>query len=100
MDAKDLVESHQLGKEDELSGKNDPESMEWIRNVEAIIKSNEESKTAFIGELNKRFDSQTNGWWEEIRKGENRRSKWLARSICYILAYYTQCFTEKEISCI
>ena len=35
-DAKDLLESHQLGKEDELSGKNDPESMEWIRNIESL----------------------------------------------------------------
>ena len=28
--AKDLLESHQAGMADKLSGKNDPETMDWI----------------------------------------------------------------------
>ena len=49
--AEDHLESHQLGMEDKLSGKNHPETMEWIRNIEVITKSNEASKAAFMGEL-------------------------------------------------
>ena len=80
--AEDLLESHQSGMEDKLSGKNDPETMEWIRNIEVINKSNEASKAAFIGELKQRFDPKPDKWWEEVRNGSNRKSKWLDLSIC------------------
>ena len=74
--------------------------MEWIRNIEVISKSNEASKAAFIGELNKRFEPKDDEWWEEVRNGSNRKSKWLAMEICQIFAYYDQYFTKTELSCI
>ena len=37
-------------------------------------------------------------WWDEVRNGSNRKSKWLAKSICQLLAYYDQYFTETELS--
>ena len=96
--AEDRLESLQSEMEDKLSGKKDPETMEWIRNLEAINESNEASKAAFIGELKKRLDSKPDKWWEEVRNGSNRKSKWLVKSICQLLAYYDQYFTEPELS--
>ena len=98
--ADDILESHQSGMEDKLSGKKDPETMEWIRNIEVINKSNEASKAAFIGELMQRFDPKPDKWWEEVRNGSNRKSKRLALSICQMLAYYDQYFSEAELSLI
>ena len=86
--------------EDKLAGINNPETREWIRNFEVITKSNVASKEAYACELNKRCKSKNNKWWKEKRRGSNRRSKWLAGSICKIFTYYTQYFTETELSLI
>ena len=74
--------------------------MEWIRNIEGITKNNEASKAAFIGELKERFDAQNDEWWDEVRRGSKRKSKWLAMSICKLFAYYDQYFSEAELSLI
>ena len=75
MAAKVLLESHQSEMEEKLSGRKDPATLEWIRNIKGITKSNETSKAAFIGELEERFDTQKDDWWDEVRRGSNRKSK-------------------------
>ena len=100
MAAKDLLESHHSETKEKLSGRKDPETMEWIRNIGGITKSNEASKAAFIGELEEQFDTQNDEWWDEVRRGSNRKSKWLAMSICKLFAYYDQYFSEAELSLI
>ena len=100
MAAKVLLESHQSEMEEKLSGRKDPETLEWIRNIEGITKSNEASKTAFIGELEEQFDTQKDNWWDEVRRGSNRKSKWLAMSICKLFAYYDLFFSESDLSLI
>ena len=100
MASEDHLESHQSGMEDKLSGKNDPETMEWIRNIEAITKSNEESKAAFLLELNKRFESKDDKWWDEVRRGSKAQIKMASLVHLIFFAYYTQYFTETELSCI
>ena len=77
-----LLDSHQLEMEEKMSGSKDPETLEWMRNIEMINKSNEASKAAFLGELNERFTTKDNDWWNEVRNGSNRKSRWLAKSIC------------------
>ena len=98
--ADDILESHQSGMEDKLSGKKDLETMEWIRNLKVINTSTEASKNAFIGELMQRFDPKPDTWWEEIRNGSNRKSKKTALTICHTLAYYDQHFSEAQLSLI
>ena len=98
--ADDILESHQSGMEDKLSGKKDLETMEWIRNLKVINTSTEASKNAFIGELMQRFDPKAQTWWEEIRNGSNRKSKKTALTICHTLAYYDQHFSEAQLSLI
>ena len=100
MAAEVLLESHQSEMEEKLSGRKDPETLEWIRNIEGITKSNEASKTAFIGELEEQFDTQKDNWWDEVRRGSNRKSKWLAMSICKLFAYYDLFFSESDLSLI
>ena len=80
-----------------MSGKKDPETMEWIRNLEVINESNEASKATFIAELDKRLDSMPNMWWDEVTNGSNRKSKWLAESICRLATYYDQNFIEPDL---
>ena len=95
-----LLESHQSEMEEKLSGRKDPETLELYRNIEGITKSNEASKAAFIGELEERFDTQKDNWWDEVRRGSNRKSKWLAMSICKLFAYYDLFFSEADLSLI
>ena len=71
--------------------------MEWIRNLEVINESNKASKPAFIAELDKRLDSMTDMWWDEITNGSNRKSKWLTESMCHLATYYDQNSTETEL---
>ena len=82
-----LLESHHSEMEETLSGRKDPEYMDWIRNMGRITKSNQASKADFIGELDERFDTQEDDWWEEFRSGSNRKSKSLAYEICKVMAY-------------
>ena len=96
-EAEDRLESLQFEKDEKVSGTKDPENMEWIRNLEVINESNEASKAAFIAELDKRLDSMPDMWWDEITNGSNRKSKWLAESVCHFATYYDQNFTETEL---
>ena len=96
-EAEDCLESLQFEKDEKMSGKKDPENMEWIRNLEVINESNEASKAAFIADLNERLDSMPDTWWNKVTNGSNRKLKWLAKSICQLLTYYDQNFTEPEL---
>ena len=87
MAAESLVEAHQVEMERKMSGSTDPETMEWMRNLKMIDKSNEASKAAFLIELYERFATKDDEWWNEVRNGSNRKSKWLAKSICKIFVY-------------
>ena len=93
-----LVEDHQLEIERKMSGSTDPETIEWMRNLEFIDNSNKASKAAFHIELDERFAARDDEWWNVVRRGANRKSKWLARSICELFVYFDEFFAEGELS--
>ena len=63
-----------------------------------IDKSNEASKAAFLIELYERFATKDDDWWNEVRNGLNRKSRWLAKSICKLFVYYDMFFSESDLS--
>ena len=94
------LETYHSNMAETLSGRNDPEYMEWTRIIERVNRSNQAWKAHFIGELNSGFDTQADDWWDEVRNGSNRKSKWLAMEICHIIAYYDQYLIEAQLSTI
>ena len=63
-----------------------------------INKGNEASKAAFLRELYERFATKDDDWWNEVRNGSNRKSRWLAKSICKLFVYYDMFFSEGDLS--
>ena len=100
MPADAQLESHHSKMKEKLSGRKDPEHMEWTRTMERVTKINQAWKADFIGELRERFNTQDNDWWEEVRNQSNCKSKWLASEICKTFAYYDRFFSEANLRTI